>query len=63
MYVLAHWLDTSVYSFQAEANYWLHCFSYGIDRRIPENVNVPSVYIFLRSSHFQVVSAVRSLTS
>ena len=38
---------------------WLPCFPHGIDRRIPENVDVQSMYIFLRSSHFQIVTAVR----
>jgi len=59
MCILAHLLLTPVYSFQGDANYWLPCFPHGIDRRIPENVNVQSMYIFLRSSHFQVVTGVR----
>ena len=59
MCVLAHLLLTPTYSFQGDTNYWLPCFPHGIDRRIPENVDVQSMYIFLRSSHFQVVTAVR----
>ena len=61
MSVLAHLLGCPIYSFQEDSdnNYWLCCFPHGIDRRIPANVNTPSMYIFLRSSHFQVVTAVR----
>ena len=63
--VLAHLLDTPVYSFQGDNdnNYWLPCFPHGIDRSIPANINVPSMYIFLRSQHFQVVTAVRRIAS
>ena len=59
MCILAHLLNTPIYSFQADTNYWLPCFPHGIDRRLPVNVNVPSMYILLRRSHFQVVTAVR----
>ena len=59
MTVLAHLLDTPVYSFQGDSGYWLSCFPHGIDRRLPVNVSVPSIYIILRSSHFEVVTAVR----
>lgn len=58
MSVLAHKLDTPIYSYQGDTNYWLCCFPHAIDRSIPANVNVQSLYIFLRS-HFQVVTAVR----
>ena len=58
MCILAHLLNTPVYSFQG-SDYWLACFPHGIDRTIPADVNVKSMYIFLRSSHFQVVTAVR----
>ena len=64
MCVLAHMLDTLIYSYQADTNYWLGCFPHAIDRRVPQNVNVHSLYIFLRRNHFQVVTAVRKrLTS
>ena len=59
MCILAHILHTPIYSFQGDTNFWLPCFPHGIDRRILVDVNVPSMYIFLRSSHFQVVTAVR----
>jgi len=58
--ILAHLHNTPVYSFQG-SNYWLACFPHGIDRRIPVDDNVKSMYIFLRSSHFEVVTAVRRL--
>ena len=58
--VLAHLLNTPVYSFQGgHDNYWLACFPHGIDRRIPETVTVPSLYIYLQTSHFQVVTSIR----
>ena len=59
MCILAHLLHTPIYSFQGDTNFWLPCFPHGIDRRILVDVNVPSMYIILRSSHFQVVTAVR----
>ena len=61
MCVLAHMLDTPIYSYQADNNYWLGCFPHAIDRRVPQNVNVNSLYILLRSNHFQVVTAVRRM--
>ena len=58
--VLAHLLNTPVYSFQRDNdNNWLPCFPHGIDRRIPAHVSAPSMHIFFRSVHFQVVTAVR----
>ena len=61
--VLAHLLNTPVYSFQG-SDYWLACFPHGIDRWIPELVNVKCMYIYLSSNHFQVITAVRKrLTS
>ena len=59
MSILAHMLDAPIYPYQADTNYWLCCFPHAIDRRVPEIVNVHSVYIFLRRNHFQVVTAVR----
>ena len=59
MCVLAHILDTPIYSFQGDTNFWLCCYPHAIDRIIPENVFVQSMYIFLKRSHFQVVTAVR----
>ena len=48
MCVLAHMLDTPISSYQADNKL-----------TVPQNVNVNSLYIFLRSNHFQVVTAVR----
>ena len=59
MCILAHMLDALIYSYQADTNYWLCCLPHAIDRRVPENVNMHSLYIFLRRYHFQVVTAVR----
>ena len=62
--VLAHLLNTPVYSFQGgDDNYWLACFPHGIDRRIPGHTNLPSLYIYLSRHHFQVVTAIRRLSS
>ena len=61
MSVLVHLLDTPVYSYQADSGYWLSCFPHGIDRRRPVNVNIPSMYINLRSSYFEVATAVRRI--
>ena len=61
MCILAHMLDAPIYSYQADSNYWLGCFPHAIDRRLSQNVNVHSLYIFLRSNHFQVVTAVRRI--
>ena len=59
-----HSCASATHSNLGDTNVWLPCFPHGIDRRIPVDVNVPSMYIILRSSHFQVVTAVRrSLTS
>ena len=44
MCILAHMLDTPIYSYQADTSYWLCCHPHAIDRRIPENVNVQSLY-------------------
>ena len=52
MSVLAHKLDTLKYSYQGDTNYWLCCFPHAIDRSIPANVNVQSLYIFLRRRSF-----------
>ena len=59
MCVLAHMLDTPIYSFQGDKNFWLCYYPHAIDRTIPENVFVQSMYTFLKRSHFQVVTAVR----
>ena len=65
--VLAHLLNTPVYSFQGgDDNYWLACFPHGIDQRIPElagHTNLPSLFIYLSRHHFQVVTATRRLLS
>ena len=54
MCILAHLLNTPVYSYQGDSdkNYWLSCFAHGIDRRIPENVNVPLPYAVFLSEYF-----------
>ena len=62
--VLAHLLNTPVYSFQGgDDNYWLACFPHGIDRRILENTNLPSIYIYLQCNHFQAVTGIRRFLS
>ena len=62
--VLAHLLNTPVYFFQGgDDNYWLACFPHGVDRRIPAHTNLPSIYIYLSRHHFQVVTAIRKLSS
>ena len=62
--VLAHLLNAPVYSFQGGGdNYWLACFPHGIDRRIPGHTNLPSIYIYLSRHHFQLVTAIRRLSS
>ena len=46
MSVLAHLLETVVYSYNATGGYWIACFPNSIDHTIPEDVNVKSMYIF-----------------
>ena len=59
MSVLAHLLQTVVYSYNATGGYWMACFAHSIDKTIPEDVNVKSMYIHYTGNHFEVVTAVR----
>ena len=45
MCVLAHLLDTPIYSFQGDGGYWLTCLPHGIDRCLSANISAPSMYI------------------
>jgi len=45
MSVLAHLLQTFVYSYNAIGRYCNACFAKSIDKTIPEDVNVKSMYI------------------
>ena len=45
MTLLAHLLDTVVYSYKA-GQFWIACFPKGIDHSLPENVNKKSMYIY-----------------
>ena len=45
MSVLAHLLQTVVYSYSATGGYWIACFPHSIDKTIPEDVQVKSMYI------------------
>ena len=45
MSVLAHLLQTFVYSYSATGGYWIACFPHSIDKTIPEDVQVKSMYI------------------
>ena len=58
MCVLAHLLSTPIYSFQG-SDYWLACFPHALDRAINQNIRCKSMYIYLRSSHFEVVTSIR----
>ena len=58
MAVLAHLLQTVIYSFKA-GQYWLAVFPCSIDRTIPEDVSGKSMYIYYTGNHFEVVTAIR----
>jgi len=59
MSVLAHLLQTVVYSFNATGGYWIACFAHSIDKTISEDVNIKSMHIHYTGNHFEVVTAVR----
>ena len=59
MSVLSHLLQTVVYSFNVAGGYWIACFANSIDKTIPEDVNVKSMYICYTDIHFEVVTTVR----
>ena len=54
MSVLAHLLQTVVYSYNAAGGYWIACFPNSIDKTIHEDVYVKSMYIQLTGNcgHF-----------
>jgi len=58
MCVLAHLLGTPMYPFQG-SDYWLACFPHALDRAINQDIRCKSMYIYLRSSHFEVVTSIR----
>ena len=58
MAILAHLLQTVVYSFKA-GEYWLVVFPGSIDRTTPEDVSGKSMYIYYTGNHFEVVTAIR----
>ena len=60
MTLLAHILGTVVYSYNARGQFWIASFAHGIDRSLPQCTNVRSMYIHLRSNHFEVVTSVRN---
>ena len=53
--LLAHMLDTIVYSYKA-GQYWIACTPHGIDHSLPENVNRKSIYIYYTGTHCKVVT-------
>ena len=61
MTLLAHLLDTVVYSYKA-GQFWIACFPKGIDHSLPENVNKKSMYIYYTGNHYDVVTGVVPLT-
>ena len=61
MMVFSHMLTTNVYSFDATSNTWAVFSAANIDRTAARDYTTMSVYIYLRHSHFYVVSSIRSL--
>ena len=59
MSVLAHLLQTFVYSHNATGGYRIACFPNSIDKTIPEDVNVKSMYIYHTRNHFEMVTSIR----
>ena len=57
MTLLAHLLDTVVYSYKA-GQFWIACFPKGIDHSLPEDVNKKSMYIYYTGNHYDVVTGV-----
>ena len=57
MCLLAHMLDTVVYSYKA-GQFWIACFPKGIDHSLPEDVSKRSLYIYYTGNHFNVVTRV-----
>ena len=57
MCLLAHMLDTVVYSYKA-GQFWIACFLKGIDHSLPEDVSKRSLYIYYTGNHFNVVTRV-----
>jgi len=59
MCLLSHLLHTVIYSYNKPEGYWIACFAHSIEKTIPEDVNVKSMYINYTGNHFEVVTAVR----
>ena len=57
MCLLAHMLNTVVYSYKA-GQYWIACFPKGIDHALSEDVSKRSLYIYYTGNHFNVVTRV-----
>ena len=57
MCLLAHLLDTIVYSYKA-GEFWIACFPNGIDHALPEDVSKKSLYIYYTGNHYDVVTRV-----
>ena len=55
MTLLAHMLDTIVYSYKA-GQYWIACSPQGIDHSMPNDVNRQSIYIYYTGTHYEVVT-------
>jgi len=53
MCLLAHMVDTVVYSCKAD-EFWIACFSNGIDDDLPEDVSKKSMYIYYTGNHYDV---------
>ena len=62
MTLLAHMLDTIVYSYKA-GQYWIACSPHGIDHSLPEDVNRKSLYIHYTGTHYEVVTGMLVDTS
>ena len=55
MTLVAHMLDTIVYSYKA-GQYWIACSPQGIDHSMPNDVNRKSIYIYYTGTHYEVVT-------
>ena len=57
MILLAHMLDTIVYSYKA-GQYWIASSPHGIDHSLPKDVNRKSLYIYYTATHYEVVTGI-----
>ena len=56
MMCFCHMFSVNLYSFQADSNTWALFSPVNIERGVPRVYNIMSVYLYLRRSHFYVVS-------